>query len=45
MAPIQKPVQAPTQKFAAAHAQAPVQKGAVQAPIKTAYAGRFNRFR
>ena len=39
MVPVQKPVQAPIQKHSVAQVQSPVQKGAVQAPLKTAARG------
>jgi hypothetical protein len=42
LAPVQKPVQAPTQKHSVAQCQSPVQKGE---PVKTARIGLFNRYR
>jgi hypothetical protein len=45
MTPVQKPVQAPIQKHSVAQVQSPVQKGAVQAPVKTARVGVFGRYR
>jgi hypothetical protein len=45
LAPVQKPVQAPTQKHSVAQCQSPVQKGEAQAPVKTARVGLFNRYR
>ena len=44
LAPVQKPVQAPTQKHSVAQHQSPVQKGEVQAPVKTARVGVFGRY-
>jgi len=45
MVPVQKPVQAPIQKHSVAQVQSPIQKGAVQAPLKTARVGVFARYR